>query len=235
MHTRHDVKEKSNRENIHISYENRVEEYHRLLATLVSEYTPSGGAILDFGCGMGTLLNIIHTHNKKYTLHGADIDPRCLQETKKHVPNAELFLVDQNNFDISLFDIYYDTCVMSHILEHMLSPYSELMKIMSIIKPGGHLILAVPNPSRPEVIIGNIFKRHYANIGHAYAWDRSHWINFLENVARLNVVQYSVDEVRCFPARIGRTRILRGIELAIAKVLPWFSFSNIAVIQKDKT
>ena len=124
---------------------------------------------------------------------------------------------------------------MCHSLEHMKSPVHACEQALRLLKDGGFLILAVPNPVRPDVIFGNIFKRHYVNKGHVYSWDKSHWKNFLENILSFNVVEYENDTVYIF----GKLRaikffrvVLRPLEIILCKMLPWFCFSNIAVIKK---
>ena len=96
--------------------------------------------------------------------------------------------------------------------------------------------MAVPNPARPSVLIGNIFRKHYVNHGHVVAWDRSHWVNLLERIMKLDVVEYASDTVIICPERIKkRLPSLKRLEMALAVILPWWSFSNIAVIRKTET
>jgi hypothetical protein len=135
--------------NVHISPEKTFAHYHRVLAELVTRRIPSGGRVLDIGCGFG------------------------------------------------------------------------------------HLLLAVPNPVRPTVFFGNIRKKHYVNPGHVYSWDRSHWMNLLERVLGLDVVEYASDEVKLFSWRMLRAvPRLKTVEIALSRWVPWWSFSNIAVVRK---
>jgi len=101
---------------------------------------------------------------------------------------------------------------------------------MGLLSPGGILVLAVPNPLRPTVIWRSILRQNYANRGHVCAWDRSHWMNFLENILQLNVLCYSQDYVPV--PFLRKFSLFRPLEELIAQILPWFAYSNIAVIQK---
>jgi len=182
--------------NPHIPYTQGYTYYHRVMAELIQRYTPPGGRVLDVGCGLGHVLELVH----------------------RSAPNMELTGADQD---------------LSHSLEHMLRPADTVLEILELVETGGHLILAVPNPSRPEVLMSNVRRKHYVNRGHVYAWDRSHWINFLERILELDVVEYASDEVRVFPKRWSRRlNLLKGLEFKLSRVLPWWSFSNIAVVRK---
>ncbi len=113
----------------------------------------------------------------------------------------------------------------------MRCPLDIIEGVMSILEPGGLVIIAVPNPGRLNVFLGNLVRRHYANPGHMHAWDRSHFMNFLENIAGLNVIRYSHDY---FPLPLLHGfRVFQPLEKLLAHLFPWLSFSNIAVIRSD--
>jgi 2-polyprenyl-3-methyl-5-hydroxy-6-metoxy-1,4-benzoquinol methylase len=220
--------------NVHIRYDNVVPKgYHLVVANKVNQYAPSHGKVLDIGCGLGQILHRVHELNPTLELFAADIFQECLRITSERVGNVRTILMKRDGFDRAGLGEGYDVCVMSHSLEHMKSPLEALHNVMSVIRPGGHLILAVPNPVRPQVIICNLSRSRYVNLGHVYSWDRAHWMNFLENIAGFNVVEYPVDEVQIFPPRISRRfHLLKQLEKGLSYAFPWFSFSNIAVIRK---
>jgi 2-polyprenyl-3-methyl-5-hydroxy-6-metoxy-1,4-benzoquinol methylase len=220
------------REYAHISFQMGETQYHRVIARLVLAHTPPDGSVLDLGCGLGHILALVHQAAPGIALTAADPSPRCLETTRQRVPSVKTVSVREDVLEVEKLGSGYDTCVMSHSLEHMLSPIDAIRKVLGMLRPGGHLVLAVPNPARPTVLMGNLWKQHYVNRGHVYAWDRSHWINFLERILGLDVVEYASDEVRIFSHRItGRLRFLQKLEIALARVAPWWSFSNIAVVR----
>ena len=58
-------------------------------------------------------------------------------------------------------------------------------------------------------------------------------MNFLERILALEVVEYASDEVKLFSSRILRLGpVLKRLEIALARWMPWWSFSHIAVIRK---
>lgn len=220
------------RPNVHISLAKSTTHYHKVMTELVLGHTPAGGRVLDIGCGLGHLLELIHDADPTLQLTGADSFPDCVARTQERVPAARAVQVPEDRLDFENLGDEFDTCIMAHSLEHMMRPADAVLEVLSHIKPKGHLVLAVPNPVRPTVFFGNLRHRHYVNRGHIYAWDRSHWMNFLERILGLEVVEYASDEVKLFSLRVlGVLPALKRVEIALSRWAPWWSFSNIAVVR----
>ncbi len=218
--------------NIHIGMANKPQilPYHKLIAELAIKYTNEGDSILDIGCGRGQLPAQI-TQLGKRDLIVADAYQVCLDETSAAANIKKTYLIGEKEFDIDtkIDGGPYDMVILSHVLEHLPHPIEAIQKIKRLTKPGGIIILAVPNPVRPNILISNIFRRHYVNRGHIHAWDMSHWRNFLENINDLDVVEYAHDFIQipgCY-----RLPILQQVGKGLACIVPWWSFSNIAIIR----
>lgn len=222
------------RENVHISYNLPTVEHHRIVAKLALKYTKNGGSVLDIGCGLGHILELIKVANTSLQLYAIDTDQYCLEITRNKITDVETILMAPSpRIDLQNFYNKFDTCIMSHSLEHMLSPVDTINDVMKCLKPNGVLILAVPNPIRPQVILNSILKKKYANKGHVYSWDRAHWINFLENIMKLQVIDYPNDEVKLFPQKLSASiPLIKYFEYFVSRIFPWFSFSNVAIIRK---
>ena len=212
-------------------YSEPEQEYHRVIVKLASKYAPAKAHIMDFGCGLGYILNLLRTALPNAVLYGADIDQNCLEITKDRVKDVNTVLLQEESGFAGAPESY-DICILSHVLEHLPEPKRSIQQILETIKPGGYLIIAVPNIVRPDIIMDNIRRRHYVNRGHVCAWDRSHWINFLENICNLDVVEYSQDLCPFFLRRFGKSTIIKRLEKSSVKWLPWLSMSHISVIKK---
>ena len=218
------------RENPHIGADKQFTYYHEVVRRLVVEYTEPGSRVLDIGCGMGHLLQLIRDANRGFELTGADAFENCLDATAQRVPEARRILIGDRHFEPDKLGGPYGTVTMIHTLEHVLDPVATVRGALGLVAPGGHLILGVPNPVRPQMFIASLLRYHYVNRGHVCAWDRSHWMNFLGNILDLDVVEYSQDEVRLFPSRLRKLLPpLRTLEIWSAKLVPWWSFTNLAV------
>lgn len=218
-------------ENVHIPYDEPVMEYHRVISQLVAKYFRNTGKILDYGCGLGHVTSLVSQLLPEADLYAADIDPVCLDITSRRADGVHLIQLREDN-EFEGVGTRYDICIMSHVLEHMKDPYGTLLSVIGIVRPGGHVIVAVPNIVRPDTIMDSLRRRHYANRGHVCAWDRSHWINFLEEICNLHVVEYAADTCPFFLRRFGHLALVKWFERKVVHILPWLSQSHIAVIQK---
>lgn len=218
--------------NVHLPYHQRVQVHHQVVAALAHKYTPQG-SVLDIGCGLGYTLRELGKLNPNLELSGADQDQVCLDRTLECNPGATTIRMGDEGFDVESLGTGYDACIMSHILEHLPRPLEAVQRLLPVLRPGGHLILAVPNPVCPVSILDSIRRKSRVNPGHLQTWDRPHWMNFLENRVGAEVVEYASDEVRILPSRWKqKIRLIESLHIGLAKVLPWWSFSNIAVIRR---
>lgn len=100
--------------------------------------------ILDFGCGFGQTLKALVKQGYK-NVSGVDIEP----EAVTHCRQQGLVCFDglQETTFYNDHSGEYDYVIMSHVLEHIPkeSIIQQLVKIKSLIKPGGALIVMVPN------------------------------------------------------------------------------------------
>lgn len=219
--------------NIHIGLARRpVKARHLVIAEAVAEHTPIGGSVLDFGCGLGQTSELVQRLRPDIRITFADPYQACLEETSRHV-DGTMIRLPENHIDLAIIPARYDSVIVSHVLEHALDPVGMAQSVLQLAVPGGVVVLAVPNLARPKVLWDSVRRKNYANRGHVVAWDAAHWRVFLENVLGVDVVDYLADEVQIMPSRlVGRSALLRRVERWLAGLLPWWAFSNIAVVRR---
>jgi 2-polyprenyl-3-methyl-5-hydroxy-6-metoxy-1,4-benzoquinol methylase len=111
----------------------------RIRAARVHKYV-NGGKVLDIGCGRGIFLN--EMRKKGYDVYGTEFSETganfAREVLKLDISIGELVTLKfpDNNFDI--ITIY-------HVLEHLSNPVQTLHEAKRILKPGGLLLIAVPN------------------------------------------------------------------------------------------
>ena len=215
--------------NVHIPYDLQHKSYHKAVADLVREHVPEKGEVLDIGCGVGHTLVEVQQQRPDLRLVASDMDAKCLAITAERVDLSESIQATADHLFPA--ERQFDCVIASHVLEHTYHPVDFVRGVMGLLKPGGVAVLAVPNPVRPTVVWSNLFRRHYVNRGHVVAWDRSHWINFLENILDLNVVEYASDFVPL--PLVSGLPVFRRLEAGLARLTPWLAFSNIAVVRKE--
>jgi len=92
--------------------------------------------VLDFGCGGGGFLLKIKDYSSTY--EGIEKD-----DTFRQLLNDEFGIKIYD--DIDNCDGKYDIITMFHVLEHLKDPKLILKKLMNLLKPGGSIIIEVPN------------------------------------------------------------------------------------------
>jgi SAM-dependent methyltransferase len=110
-------------------------------------------SILDYGCGVATLLKLLRSHGVPGTLTGTDISTGMLREAERHWPAASpppLFRA-QNGAATGLPAAEFDLIVISAVLHHVpvgqrTAVYAELHRLL---RPGGRLVVFEHNPWNP--------------------------------------------------------------------------------------
>ena len=100
-----------------------------------------GDAVLDVGCGNGTLINAI---NKKGNINafGVDISPQMVKECQKRYNNISFKIStgEQLPFESNSFNILTICCV----LHHLNNPHNFFIEAKRVLKSSGILIVGEP-------------------------------------------------------------------------------------------
>jgi len=200
---------------------------------------PTHFSILDVGSGRGEIMKILSSH--KYDVQGLDIDPICVELSKRYGP-CKLGTIEE--LDSFFPQAYFTLVIASHILEHCPNPKLAMEKMKTVSKRW--ILVAVPNLSNINSLIESIFKiSSIANPSHLHGWNYPHLKNFLEIHCNLEIVKWEKDIikiVRCPSTfrpiqNIYRlfTYLLRPLEMKILPTLfPFLSTSLIALCKKRR-
>jgi 2-polyprenyl-3-methyl-5-hydroxy-6-metoxy-1,4-benzoquinol methylase len=97
------------------------------------------GTLIDVGCGDGKMVRIASLMG--WDAHGLEIDPSAVEKAKKQ----GLKIFEGSYHDLKKIKIQFDRVLCSHVLEHVHDPLDMLNCIKDALKPGGILILSLPN------------------------------------------------------------------------------------------
>ncbi|AXT52002.1 class I SAM-dependent methyltransferase [Aquimarina sp. BL5] len=103
---------------------------------LISKLHQGTGTLLDIGAGTGDFL--IEANKKHWQVIGIEPNEqaRALAKEKGIVLEPDATKLSSNSFDI---------ITMWHVLEHVPDLSAQIKELKRLLKPGGHLIIAVPN------------------------------------------------------------------------------------------
>lgn len=102
------------------------------------------GQVLDVGCGQGRFLQLVQKRSPGATLHGCDISPRLIEIAGSNLPDADLRVCDAGTlagFEDETFDYVFFVSSLEHMLDHS----AALRAARRVLKPGGILVVSVPN------------------------------------------------------------------------------------------
>jgi len=129
----------------------------RDLAEDVSRAAAKGAAVVDLGCGPGTILRRLARRRTDLALTGVDIDESMLAFSRRRVPNARLLRasIDAVPIEDSSADVVISSMVFHHLPPQV--KQGAFRQAMRILRPGGVFLLcdfSVPVNRRGAWIVG---------------------------------------------------------------------------------
>jgi SAM-dependent methyltransferase len=122
---------------------------HRARIRRLERLTGGPGRVLDVGCGPGWFLD--QMRRRGWETRGTERSGSAAQ-LARDVLNLD---VRAQELDELLAEgVSYDAVVLWHVAEHVHDPAKVLLNIARLLRPGGVLMIAVPNFGSPEARIG---------------------------------------------------------------------------------
>lgn len=124
-----------------------MEHYIRKRVDAVRTWAPSGGRVLDVGCGTGTLLERILDCGFRTT--GADPSAGMLRVLAARRPEIPAAVAEGSlPFCDATFDLVYCVAVLHHVGEPAAVRHT-LAEMVRVTRPGGHVLVWDHNPRNP--------------------------------------------------------------------------------------
>ncbi len=113
----------------------------QLVLWMLRRYFPTAQRLLDVGCGTGFVLEGIRRRYPALDLAGSDVRLTTLVEARRQMPGISFFAADA--FALP-YESEFDVVVALDVLEHIDDDRAALRALKNVIKPGGGVILTVP-------------------------------------------------------------------------------------------
>lgn len=160
-------------------YEKKSRSFSKLFSPIVKgvkKYSP-GKKILDVGCSTGILLSLLK--NKKMDVFGIE-------------PNKFAFHISRRKFGkrvhygtlasfVKTRTPLFDCVIYNHVFEHIPSLGNEFRLINKVIRPGGILVVGVPNTSNFIFWIRRKFWESLLPNEHVWHFNTTYLKNYLDS------------------------------------------------------
>ena len=148
-----------------------MEEINEGILRQLRRLTMAGGRMLDVGCGRAALGEAVQQLG--WEVWGIEENREACATARTRIPHLiEGNLLDTEYVRQSLGETQFDALVFSDVLEHLYDPRSVLESYLRYLKPGGRVLISVPNAvvwtNRIQWLLGRI---NYQDTG---VMDRTH-------------------------------------------------------------
>jgi SAM-dependent methyltransferase len=125
------------------SPEQLAAQYHRY--RMGAELAP-GGAVLEVGCGSGMGLPYLRARGRMAV--GGDYTMDLLREARQNLPDAMLVRMDAQHLPFR--EGAFDAVLLLEMIYYVADQAGAIAECRRVLKPGGKLMMSVPNPDRPD-------------------------------------------------------------------------------------
>ena len=100
--------------------------------------------VLDVGCGAGDNAALLRARNPETQVYGITGSEPEAVVARAHV--AQCWVADlERGFPPDARALQYDAVIFSHVLEHLRDPAELVRRSVTLLRPGGACVIAVPN------------------------------------------------------------------------------------------
>lgn len=147
------------------------------------------GRLVDVGCGNGRMLSV--AKQLGWQAVGLEIDPAAV-----HAARIQgLDILEGSYARLDEFKEQLDCIICSHVLEHVHDPQDMLTKLAEALKPGGTLLLSLPNAT-------SLVRNHFGNDWRGLEAPRHLSIPSMRQLeANLREIDFSIRQRQ--PTRLG--------------------------------
>lgn len=127
----------------------------------------TGASILDIGCFTGDFIEVVDSEGAD--AYGIELQSRAVEIASQRFPGR---IYQTDVFNSTLPKDQFDVISMLGLIEHVTEPVNLLRRVVSILKPGGFLLIQTPNSGS---MLASLLKQlwpPYAPIEHIHLFSR---------------------------------------------------------------
>jgi 2-polyprenyl-3-methyl-5-hydroxy-6-metoxy-1,4-benzoquinol methylase len=121
----------------------------RAEAALAALDCAPGARVLDVGCGVGSFSALLAAASHRVTC--VDVSEKNIEAVRRRHPDLQSVCADATTLPFAADT--FDAAVFMEVLEHVEDDRAALSEIGRVVRPGGLLILSVPNLAAPAPLL----------------------------------------------------------------------------------
>ena len=164
-------------------WEEMMKDNFRQVSEMLVKKFPSGGRLLDIGCGYGHFIRIM----EELHWHAEGIDPSA--HTADQARKAGRTVMHTTIDDVVIPERTYEAVTMFYVLEHVTDPLKTLRKVFRLLVSGGLVVIRIPHttPLVRFLSVFNITNNLYDAPFHLYDFSPSTVTRILEQAGFANI------------------------------------------------
>ena len=119
-------------------------------AAVLARMVEPGQRVLELGTGPGTVTRILHAKGCKVT--GVEMDPETLAACAPFCERTLQANLEDPEWAAPLAGESFDAIICADVLEHLRDPRPLLNQLHGFLKPGGSVLMSLPNASHLTVV-----------------------------------------------------------------------------------
>lgn len=179
-----------------------------------------GQRILEIGCSAGFFLEIARDFG--HDIQGIEPDPRYARYAREQLGLPVITGVLDS---VDIAPQSFDTVCLFHVLEHVPSPSQLLERIRRVLRPGGHLVIEVPNIDNVWYrLLGRRWRQFF--LGHYYFFSpntlkhllerHAYQVRMAQTVGRTISLRYFAGRLQRYSDVLGRVAESTVLRLGVA-------------------
>ena len=119
--------------------------------TIMIELTGTGKAVLEVGTSTGYMSKVLKERGN--TVVGVEVDPEAAAIAKPYCDRLLNADIESLLLGEELEKNFFDVVIVGDVLEHLKWPDRVIEQLKSHLRPGGYLVVSMPNVAHGDVIL----------------------------------------------------------------------------------
>jgi 2-polyprenyl-3-methyl-5-hydroxy-6-metoxy-1,4-benzoquinol methylase len=133
-------------------------------------------SILEIGCGSGSFGRLVK-NNRDVKYVGVELVESVAEQARSYLDEVVVCNIESSHLDF--LQGSFDCLICNDVLEHLVDPWRVLKELVEYVRPGGYVVLSLPNVRFSEVVKDLVVRKkwEYRDQG---VLDRTHLRFFTE-------------------------------------------------------